>query len=1064
MFRYLLKLVFTVFLYLCFSNLYNISFCQQSYTVIDLGTFGELSSAVGINNKTQIVGYSRTTGNQPWQAFLWEDGSMINIGSLGNDDTWAYAINDSGQIVGESYLPAMRGGPPFHGYLWESGVMIDLQTLGGNYSRAHDINNLSQIVGQSTNDPNDTAEIAFLWQGGPMINLNTGGWNSNARGINDSGKIVGSYFGAEFFDRAFIWMNGVTEDIGTLGGDGAEAYDINKNGKVVGRSYTAGNLVRHAFLWDGNTMIDLHAPGTSGESRAVAINDKDEIICLNNSGAFLYKNDTLYNLNDLIDPNSGWILGYATDINNKSEIVGQGSHNGQARAFLLTPFSITHPHAGELWIAGETDTIKWNGGTGGQFFNIEFSIDSGNTYSLITIGVPADSGYYIWNIPQNILSTKVKIKISDVVDSTTFVVSGIFKIKGYVLTRLTPDGNYEAFKPSIHGWNYLNGTLWPQTWWSQFHYATAIDPYTSVEYPNFFHSVADSSFIDWPLWVDVFGEDQCYYFTQIPLLGSSYKGEAEVKWKDRATIPPPGSPQGSCFGFAASSFLAFNFGSQFFPRHPGIPNVPNIFSLNLTNTIQKTINGYYAYQHGRQSLDNDVIGKPKDPRTTLQEIKNLFINDSTNIRTITIYNNNGTGGGAHTMAPISVTVDGSGPSRYRVNLYDSNNPGLNTPYILVDSLNNTWTDFTGLGVTWTGNSHFYLEIPVSNYFNTPIMGKHFPISPDNIKGTGNIEFYNTEKANVIYTSSTGNKIGVVNGVVTDEIDNGIAIFNKTGKPSDPIGYYIPDDTYSATLSNIVDVTGRVYLSAFKSNVIYDYSRENANATQMDKFRIDEGFSVISPDPEDKQINLEVIAKLDSSERILFINETQLRQNDSLYITELNQSEFVIKNYGTAKTYTLELNDRSSLEQEIFEYPLVDLQANSAQTLQPNWDNLYGSQLMILIDLGIDGTIDDTLRLDNTVNVEDQGSLLSPNNYNLAQNYPNPFNPSTTIQFSIPQRSNVTLKVYDVLGNEVTTLVNEEKERGVYTISFNASALASGMYLYRIQAGLFVETKKMILLK
>ena len=90
---------------------------------------------------------------------------------------------------------------------------------------------------------------------------------------------------------------------------------------------------------------------------------------------------------------------------------------------------------------------------------------------------------------------------------------------------------------------------------------------------------------------------------------------------------------------------------------------------------------------------------------------------------------------------------------------------------------------------------------------------------------------------------------------------------------------------------------------------------------------------------------------------------------------------------------------------------------------------------MLVDVGNNGTIDDTLHLDNTVDVEDQGSLLSPNSYNLAQNYPNPFNPTTTIQYSIPQRSNVTLKVYDVLGNEVATFVNEEKERGVYSVEF-----------------------------
>ena len=116
-------------------------------------------------------------------------------------------------------------------------------------------------------------------------------------------------------------------------------------------------------------------------------------------------------------------------------------------------------------------------------------------------------------------------------------------------------------------------------------------------------------------------------------------------------------------------------------------------------------------------------------------------------------------------------------------------------------------------------------------------------------------------------------------------------------------------------------------------------------------------------------------------------------------------------------------------------------------------------------MGNDGTIDDSIFVKNqATNVEDEGSLLSPDSYNLAQNFPNPFNPTTSIRYSIPKRSNVTLKVYDILGNEVASLVNEEKDQGVYTVSFNAASLSSGIYFYRLQSGTFVETKKMLLLK
>ena len=85
-------------------------------------------------------------------------------------------------------------------------------------------------------------------------------------------------------------------------------------------------------------------------------------------------------------------------------------------------------------------------------------------------------------------------------------------------------------------------------------------------------------------------------------------------------------------------------------------------------------------------------------------------------------------------------------------------------------------------------------------------------------------------------------------------------------------------------------------------------------------------------------------------------------------------------------------------------------------------------------------------------------------YRLDQNFPNPFNPSTKITYSIPERSNVSIKVFDLLGSEVIELVNGEVETGQYDLTFNTNNLPSGIYFYKLQAGSFVETKKMILLK
>lgn len=101
--------------------------------------------------------------------------------------------------------------------------------------------------------------------------------------------------------------------------------------------------------------------------------------------------------------------------------------------------------------------------------------------------------------------------------------------------------------------------------------------------------------------------------------------------------------------------------------------------------------------------------------------------------------------------------------------------------------------------------------------------------------------------------------------------------------------------------------------------------------------------------------------------------------------------------------------------------------------------------------------------DFVTSVEQISSTL-PKEFRLRQNYPNPFNPSTTIQFALPKFTSVRLKVFDLLGREVTTLVDEELQPGEYKVTFEAEGLPSGVYFYQIQAKGFVRTKKLMLLK
>ena len=100
--------------------------------------------------------------------------------------------------------------------------------------------------------------------------------------------------------------------------------------------------------------------------------------------------------------------------------------------------------------------------------------------------------------------------------------------------------------------------------------------------------------------------------------------------------------------------------------------------------------------------------------------------------------------------------------------------------------------------------------------------------------------------------------------------------------------------------------------------------------------------------------------------------------------------------------------------------------------------------------------------DPITGIADEGVV--PEKYELSQNYPNPFNPETVISYSIPKTEEVSLVVYNLIGEEIARLIDESKHSGNYTVEWNASNVASGIYFYRLQAGDFIQTRKMVLLK
>jgi hypothetical protein len=166
----------------------------------------------------------------------------------------------------------------------------------------------------------------------------------------------------------------------------------------------------------------------------------------------------------------------------------------------------------------------------------------------------------------------------------------------------------------------------------------------------------------------------------------------------------------------------------------------------------------------------------------------------------------------------------------------------------------------------------------------------------------------------------------------------------------------------------------------------------------------------------------------------------------LTATELNNRGFEIeRSFNKSNWSTIGFKEGKGTTSEPQQYSYSD-----------NLSGVVSSRLYYrLKQIDFDGNFE----YSNIIEVE-----IAPLVFSLSQNYPNPFNPSTKINYSIPQSSNVVIKVFDILGNEVATLVNEQKPAGSYEIEFNATNFPSGVYCYQLKAGTFIETKKMLLVK
>jgi probable HAF family extracellular repeat protein len=297
----------------------------------DLGTLGGYESfSISVNNRGQVTGQAANAVYDPIpfpgfgqqaRAFLWQNGSMQDLGTLGGPDAFGISINDRGHILGFSYINSTpnpsTGLPTGDGFFWADGVMQDISNpLGGKIVSPYYINNHDQAVGNA-DLVGDIHTHPFLWSNGVFTDLGTfGGLFGSAQIVNEAGQVAGTAnLAGDTTFYGFLWANGTKRMLlPVVGDDCSQTYNMNQQGVVVG--------------WSGQAMDSNCFANPLTTVRAV----------------LWEKDGSVVDLNTRIPSGTGIHLLAATNINESGEIVGEGLlPNDDGRVVLLIPCDENHP-------------------------------------------------------------------------------------------------------------------------------------------------------------------------------------------------------------------------------------------------------------------------------------------------------------------------------------------------------------------------------------------------------------------------------------------------------------------------------------------------------------------------------------------------------------------------------------------------------------------------------------------------------------------------------------------------------------------------------------------------
>lgn len=635
---------------------------------------------------------------------------------------------------------------------------------------------------------------------------------------------------------------------------------------------------------------------------------------------------------------------------------------------------------------------------------------------------------------------------------------GTLNSYSYILKRVV-NNTFDYFQMDKDNWRYVNfqgvnilpngdfdldnAILWPKAWWQNFNYSPP-------EYPVAWMFKKPSTFPDWALFVETFGTDYAYWNPPPGVI--IYNPSATNTW-----LFGSGQWPGSCLGLAWSSLLAFSKEDQFKERFPALSSFNNLFDVSMSNEVRKVINLFWTIQWNRNYKNNYRDNKNKTPNETLSELR-TGLTQANFDKTLILVNQNGSGG--HAVVPMLIKEDAN---KATILIYDNNYYDIDS--LVINKQINTW-DYIINDAQWGGNKGLFLSESLSQYLTdipSPKTWKKGETANDDVY----LEIFSeTDDDIIIRNLANQNEYIHFNPSDTSIINNfeaGIPLIPIAGKVTPPIGYYLPKNNLDIKVSSKSDSSTSILI--VNNNLHYSYNRGDFENNQTDIIQIEENKLLLqNNDPVDKSINLALIQENEDHHKTYSITNTSLANND-LITTEIDAyNDLLMKNEGSSKSYNLEIVLQSSETEDIFQSYDITINQNSSQKIKADWDNLITKPVTILIDNNLDGNYDDSLTVNNQFTSVEPEDEQIPTEYGLNQNYPNPFNPSTNISFYLPKTGFTILSIYNLLGELVAKLVEQNLPAGYHQYTFEASNYPSGIYLYRLQSDNYTEVKKMIYLK